>query len=91
MKKILWNEEKNEWLKKERGLNFELVAQVIADNGIITIIPHHNQNKYPNQRIFILDIYGYVCCVPFVEDEEKIFLKTIYPSSEYNKIYNLKG
>jgi len=37
--------------------------------------------------MFIVEVRGYVYIVPFVEDEEKYFLKTIYPSSDATKKY----
>jgi hypothetical protein len=41
--------------------------------------------KYPNQRIFIIDIEDYIYLVPFVEDEKSMFLKTIIPSRKMTK------
>jgi len=51
------------------------------------VLPHFNLDKYPNQRLFILSIQNYTYYVPFVEDEEKVFLKNIIPSRKYHKIY----
>ncbi len=39
------------------------------------------------QKIFIVDIDEYVFLVPFVEDDEGIFLKTIIPSRKMTKKY----
>lgn len=50
-------------------------------------IKKHNPVKYPNQKIFILRINDYVYYVPFIEDEEKIFLKTIIPSRKLSAEY----
>jgi len=82
-----WSEEKNEELIKERGISFEEVVFWIMQEGLLDIIEHPNKNQYPNQRIFIVDIEGYVCLVPFVEDDEIIFLKTIIPSRKMTKKY----
>jgi len=46
---------------------------------------------YPNQKIFILEIVNYAYIVPFVENENEIFLKTAFPSRKYTKRYGLKG
>lgn len=35
----------------------------------------------------VVNVEGYVCLVPFVDDEETIFLKTIIPSRKMTKIY----
>jgi len=84
---IKWNEDKNTLLKKTRNVSFEDVMEVIANNEIIDITEHPNQERYPNQKVFVLNIRGYIHYVPFVEDEEKIFLKTIIPSRKYNASY----
>jgi len=82
-----WSEEKNEELIEERGISFEEVVFWIMQEGLLDIIEHPNKNQYPNQRIFIVNIEGYVCLVPFVEDDEIIFLKTIIPSRKMTKKY----
>jgi len=88
MKEIKWSEEKNQLLKITRGLSFEMVLDALEKEQIMEIKLHPNQNKYPNQKIFILKLSGYVCYVPFVEDKEKIFLKTIIPSRKLKKEYD---
>jgi len=47
---------------------------------LLDTIEHPNQRQYLGQRIFIVNVEGYACLVPFVEDDERIFLKTIIPS-----------
>ena len=86
-KVIRWNEEKNQLLLIERNLSFEMVVEALEKGEILGIDPHPQEEKYPNQMIFILRLRGYVCYVPFVETEEEIFLKTIIPSRKLNKIY----
>ena len=51
------------------------------------IIPHPQQSKYPGQRMFIINIENYAYLVPFIENEDKIFLKTIIPSRKATKRY----
>jgi hypothetical protein len=82
-----WNEEKNKLLKDSRGVGFEEVLLAIDEGRLLDVIPHHNLEKYPNQKLFIVRIRGYIYYVPFVEDEEKIFLKNIVPSRKYQKKY----
>jgi len=55
--------------------------------GLLDIIEHPNTKKYPNQRIFIVDIDDYAYLVPFVETEERVFLKTVIPSRKMTKRY----
>lgn len=87
MKDVNWNNEKNDWLKKERGISFEMVKYFIEKEEYIDIIEHPNKENYPNQRIFVLEIDEYIYCVPFVESETEIFLKTIFPSRAFKKEY----
>ena len=87
-KAIRWNEEKNQLLILERNLSFEMVLDLLEKREILGIEPHPNQDKYPNQKILIVRLNGYVCYVPFVEHEEEIFLKTIIPSRKLKKTYD---
>lgn len=82
-----WDEEKNLQLKINRGVCFEDVFVAISEERLLDILPHHNPVKYPNQKLFIVLIRGYVYYVPFVEDQEMIFLKNIIPSRKYQKKY----
>ncbi len=87
MKDVNWNNEKNDWLRKERGISFEIVRYYIENGEYVDIIEHPQKERYPNQRIFVLDIEDYIYCVPFVESETEIFLKTIFPSRPFTKKY----
>jgi uncharacterized DUF497 family protein len=82
-----WNDEKNEWLRLERGITFEDVVFHLTHDGLLDTIEHPNQKRYPGQRIFIINVEGYACVVPFVEDSDVIFLKTIIPSRKMTKLY----
>jgi len=82
-----WSEPKNRLLKELRDVNFEEVLLAIDEGRLLDVVPHHNLDKYPNQKLFIIRIRGYIYYVPFVEDEEKVFLKNIVPSRKYQKIY----
>jgi len=82
-----WNLEKNALLKEERGVCFEdVVAQIYEDN-ILDIIKHPNEEKYPEQKIYIILLQNYVHMIPFVKDKDEIFLKTIVPSRKMHKLY----
>ena len=82
-----WNYEKNERLKAERGLSFEQVILHIERGDLIDVIEHPNQSKYPNQQMLVVKIGDYAYLVPFVEDEEGKFLKTISPSRKATREY----
>lgn len=79
--------EKNAILQKKRGIGFERIIVLIEMGEIISVKPHHNQHKYPNQHIVELVANGYIYLVPLVVDGKKIFLKTIYPSRKATKNY----
>ena len=87
MKEIDWDSSKNKRLKSERGVGFEDVVVRLVNGNVLDTLDHPNQEKYPNQRIHVLDINGYVFLVPFVENEQGIFLKTIIPSRKATKNY----
>jgi len=52
----------------------------VESDGLLDILDHPNKAKYPNQRIFVVAMDGYVCLVPFVDEVDRFFLKTIIPS-----------
>jgi hypothetical protein len=90
MKYYDWNDEKNELLKQLRRVSFEQVVLAIVTGDLVDRIKHPNPGKYPNQTVFLVKIGEYVYSVPYVEDDEKIFLKTIIPNSKETKKY-LRG
>lgn len=87
MKYLDWDEEKNRKLKLEREVCFEDVITAIEEDKILDIVEHPNQKRYPSQHKLIVNILDYAYIVPFIEDEEKIFLKTIIPSRKATKKY----
>ena len=82
-----WNKEKNERLKTERGISFEQITMHIEQGDLLDIVTHPNQSKYPNQQILVVEINDYVYLVPFVENENGKFLKTIIPSRKATRDY----
>ena len=87
MKLFDWSEEKNDWLRKERDVTFDEIVYHLTHDGLLDTIEHPKQTQYPGQRIFIINVEGYACVVPFVEDDKVIFLKTIIPSRKMTKQY----
>ena len=90
MKYFSWNEEKNELLKDERQISFEDVVFYIEQGFLLDVLEHPNQKKYKGQKIFVIQIDDYAYLVPFIEDDDEVFLKTIIPSRKATKKY-LKG
>ena len=87
MKPINWNPDKNRKLIKERNISFENVVFSLKSGGLLDDISHPNREKYPQQRVFVISIDDYVYLVPYVENREEIFLKTIVPSRKATKQY----
>ena len=87
MKYYVWDPEKNELLKKQRGVGFEDVVFHIEAGDEIDIVEHPNKKRYPNQKMSVVAIEGYVYLVPFVESETELFLKTIIPSRKATRQY----
>ena len=87
MKKFDWNADKNQQLIADRGVSFEEVIFFIQEGRLLDDLKHPNEKKYPRQRIFVVDIDDYAYLIPYVEDKEVIFLKTIIPSRVATKQY----
>ncbi len=79
-KPFRWDQEKNEQLILERGLSFEVITVAIEAGDLLEIVPHHNPSQYPIQKVIIVNVEGYAYLVPFIEEDDYFFLKTIIPS-----------
>jgi len=90
MKYFAWNDEKNEQLKRERGISFEEVVFHIERGDLLDVVEHPKQHRYRGRRMFLVNIEDYAYLVPFIETEEEVFLKTIIPSRKATTTY-LKG
>jgi hypothetical protein len=91
MKPFRWNHNKNEVLKNERGISFELIALAIEADGLLDELRHPNTEKYQNQFVLVVAFAGYVYLVPYVEEPEYYFLKTIIPSRKATRDYLLRS
>jgi uncharacterized DUF497 family protein len=91
MKPFRWNAEKNEALKVDRGVCFESVVVAIETGELQDILTHPSQERYPRQRVLVVTVNNYVCLVPFVEEENYFFLKTIIPSRKATRDYLRRG
>lgn len=72
---------------QQHGITFEGIVFRLAHGDLLDTIEHPNQRQYPGPRIFIVNVDGYAWLVPFVEDDEVIFLKTIIPSRKMARRY----
>ncbi len=82
-----WDNEKNEKLKNDRGVCFEQVVILMGRGEVLDTIEHPNQKKYPGQKIALVLIEDYVYLVPYVQNNDEIFLKTIIPSRKATSKY----
>lgn len=87
MKYFHWNKQKNEFLKSERGVSFEEIVFQIEAGKLLGVEENPTRT---NQKIYIVEIKGYAFVVPFVENDQEIFLKTIFPSRKYTKKYGVE-
>jgi uncharacterized DUF497 family protein len=82
-----WDDAKNAKLRTERGIGFEDIVFHIERGHLLDVLEHPNPSRYAGQRIFVVRREDYVYLVPFVEDEQTVFLKTIIPSRKATKQY----
>ena len=87
MKYYDWDDNKNDLLKQTRDISFEEIILSLANNKLLEVVEHSSRQKYPNQKMFVVEVRNYAYIVPFVEDDEKYFLKTIFPSREATNKY----
>ena len=91
MKTFRWGAEKNEQLKLERGVSFEQMVVAIDAGGLLDILAHPNPARYPDQRLMVVASDGYAYLVPFVEQADHYFLKTVIPSRKATRDYLGQG
>ena len=87
MKVFRWDNDKNQWLRKNRGVCFEQVVILMEREDVLETIEHPNQNRYPGQKIAIVRIDDYAYLVPYVQENEDISLKSIIPSRKATNKY----
>ena len=91
MKPFRWNPDKNDALKVERGISFEVIVLAIEADGLLDELRHPNAVKYPNQSVLTVAFDNYVYLVPYVEDSDHYFLKTVIPSRKATRDYLLRS
>ena len=87
MKPFRWSEAKNDWLKRERRISFERIVEAIEAGSVVDIVPNPNQARYPGQSVFVVVCDGYAVLVPFIEDNDHVFLKTAFASRKATRDY----
>ena len=82
-----WDNERNKILKQKRGVTFEQAIMHIENGDVLDIIDHPNKAKYPNQQVLVVEMNEYAYVVPFIQQGQERFLKTIVPSRKLTKLY----
>lgn len=90
MKPFRWAPDKSDLLKHERGVSFEEITVAVGAGALIEIVPHQNPAKYPRQKIMVVEVAAYAYLVPFVEEDDHFFLKTIISSRKATRDYIAK-
>ena len=83
-----WSFEKNLHLVEQRGISFEGIVSAIEQGGLMDVLEHPNQGRYPGQQIYVVAVQDYIHLVPFVIQADGVrFLKTIIPSRKAARDY----
>jgi uncharacterized DUF497 family protein len=82
-----WDDQKNAVLKRTRGISFEQVVMHIESGDVLDVMAHPNRAKYPNQQVLVVNMNDYAYAVPFVEQGQERFLKTVVPSRKLTRQY----
>ncbi len=83
-----WSVEKNRQLIEQRGISFESVVSAIEQGGLLDVLDHPNQGRYPGQQIYVVAVQEYIHLAPFViQADGARFLKTIIPSRKATRDY----
>jgi uncharacterized DUF497 family protein len=91
MKPFRWSAEKNQALRAERGISFEHIVVAVESGGLLDVLAHPNQARYPGQRVLVVSCDNYAYLVPVVEEDEYFFLKTVIPSRKATRDYLREG
>lgn len=86
-----WNPDKNDWLKRERDVSFEQIVFHLAEGDVWKTADHPNQTACPGQKIYFVNVDGYIYLVPHIIEADFVFLKTIIPSRKATKAFIAEG
>ena len=59
----------------------------IEKGDVLDDYAHPNRQRYAGQRIMVIGFDNYAYLVPYAENEEELFLKTIIPSRKATEKY----
>ena len=87
MKTFRWNAAKNKRLQRERGVSFEEIVIAIGEGRLLDVLEHRNPSRYPRQKLLVVALRQYAYLVPYIEEADGYFLKTIIPSRKATRDY----
>ena len=83
---FVFDQEKEQKLIRERNISFKEIIKAIASGALIDVI-NNPSSKYMYQKVYVIELRRFIYLVPFVMENNKVFLKTIYPSRKAVKKY----
>jgi len=82
---IIWDEEKEKWLREHRRISIQEIADKIAQGDYVAEIENPQRKGH---TAFLCLYFDYVHVAPTIEDKDgNIIIKTVYPSRKYHKVY----
>ena len=84
---FVWDEKKNVKLREERGVDFEIIVDLI-EMGHFKVFKN-SSSAHEGQMIFIIKNEPYPYVVPFREESNgDIFLITIFQSRKFKNLFS---
>jgi hypothetical protein len=80
MKHVQWDPVKSRRLKMTRGVSFEEII-------IAKLVDRKDNPAREFQKMMLFEYRNYIWVVPYVEKDGIVFLKTLYPSRKYTRVY----
>lgn len=71
-------------------MSFEEITVAVEAGALLEVVSHPNLSKYPRQKVMVVEVAGYAYLVPFVEEDDHYFLKTIIPSRKATRAFIVK-
>jgi hypothetical protein len=87
MKRINWSTQKSQFLKELRGFCFEDLVFHIDKGDLVDDYLRPKQQKCSGQRIMVIGFNDDAYPVPYVENDEGLFLRTMIPSRKAHEKY----
>ena len=66
------NPDKNQLLIVDRGISFERIVFEISSGNELAVLEHPNQEKYPGQRISMVQVDDYVYAEKWLRKFEQV-------------------